>query len=108
MAIFNEGQIIIMDPNLLEETIAEGCITIVINHLGELCTVTKLSNMVLDPSTLLKCIHMARTKTEQLQTLLQKACYKEIQNGKYNGSYEFCYIFSQLFFKFQRNLIRRI
>jgi uncharacterized protein YaaQ len=74
MAILNHGQSIVMDPTLLEESIAEGNLIITINHLGEICTLTKTGGILLDNITVLKCLQLAKNKTEELRILLQETC----------------------------------
>lgn len=74
MAILNHGRSIVMDPSLLEETLADGTITIAMNHLGEVCYLTKTGGVLLDSRVLMKCIGLARNQIESLRTLLQKAC----------------------------------
>lgn len=81
MAILNQGQSIVIDPTLLEENIAEGSLTIVMNHLGEICALTKTGGVLLDAVTLLKCVQLAKTKIEELRTFVQDTCVKT-EKGK--------------------------
>ena len=73
-AIFNNGRSIIVDPTLLEEALADGILTIVMNHLGELCYLGKTGNVLLDALTLMNCVRLAKTHMEALRTQVRQAC----------------------------------
>jgi exosome complex component RRP45 len=73
-AILNSGRSIIVDPTLLEEALADGTLTIVMNHLGELCYLAKTGNVLLDTLTLMNCVRLAKTHVETLGTQVRQAC----------------------------------
>ena len=50
MSVLQDGELMVVDPNLEEEAAAQGLMTVIMNAFGELCAVQKTSGIAL-PST---------------------------------------------------------
>jgi exosome complex component RRP45 len=72
-AFFHGGLIHVVDPNLLEEQVQEGSMTIGMNIHKELCTLVKSGGIAIDQEKLMECIHIASLKATQLTDLLKNA-----------------------------------
>ena len=50
MSVLQDGELMVVDPNLEEEAAAQGLMTVIMNAFGELCAVQKTSGIALPSS----------------------------------------------------------
>jgi exosome complex component RRP45 len=63
----------VLDPNLKEEEVMGGRITITINSQGEICAVQKGGGVGVSASELMRCIRIASAKAQSITETLKKA-----------------------------------
>ncbi|KAI8140310.1 ribosomal protein S5 domain 2-type protein [Fennellomyces sp. T-0311] len=86
-AFFDKGQLLVVDPNYLEEKVKEGDMTITMNIHKEICALSKAGGIPLDMQQVLRCSQIALIKvteaTEQIQKALEddKASRKKLSSG---------------------------
>ncbi|KAI0597693.1 ribosomal protein S5 domain 2-type protein [Biscogniauxia sp. FL1348] len=67
-----EGDIILMDANLLEEQLRVTSCTISLNKHGEICQIAKLGGTSVEAISLIQCTNAALTKVKELSTWLDQ------------------------------------
>eukprot|EP01128_Nolandella_sp_AFSM9_P012875 TRINITY_DN9711_c0_g1_i1.p1 TRINITY_DN9711_c0_g1~~TRINITY_DN9711_c0_g1_i1.p1 ORF type:complete len:433 (+),score=123.16 TRINITY_DN9711_c0_g1_i1:107-1300(+) len=81
-AIFQDGDVAIVDPNWKEERVMEGRITLILNIHKELCGVQKAGGVPLSPEAILKMAKIAMVKVKELTHILQVALKEDEQKRK--------------------------
>jgi len=66
----DDGEIVLLDGNLLEEQIRVGSCTISLNRHGEICQIAKLGGMPVEAVTLLQCSSIALVKVKAISAML--------------------------------------
>jgi len=61
---------VLVDADLLEEQLREGCMTVGINRHGEVCQIAKLGGVPIDAMVLLHCISVAAVKVKELSKFI--------------------------------------
>ncbi|KAL4427701.1 hypothetical protein ABPG75_001790 [Micractinium tetrahymenae] len=72
-ALWEDGELIAVDPSLKEEAAAAGKLTVTQNAFGELCSLQKIEGCGLGAPQLMRCVRLAATKVEELTAALRKA-----------------------------------
>ncbi|KAI7842022.1 hypothetical protein COHA_004223 [Chlorella ohadii] len=72
-ALWEDGELMVVDPSLKEEAAAAGRFTVTQNAFGELCALQKVDGCGLTPPQLMRCVRMATQKVEELTGLIRKA-----------------------------------
>ncbi|PSC74884.1 exosome complex component RRP45A isoform X1 [Micractinium conductrix] len=72
-ALFEEGELLLVDPSLKEEAAAAGKLTVTQNAFGELCSIQKIDGCGLGSAQLMRCIRLAAQKVEEQTAALRKA-----------------------------------
>eukprot|EP00798_Chlamydomonas_sp_ICE-L_P023908 gene23908-9476_t len=72
-ALFDDGNLIAVDPTLKEEASMQGATHIMVNPNKEVCAVHKAGGVGLSNSQFLRCVRLACTKVEELVSQLKKA-----------------------------------
>ncbi|KAI1487463.1 ribosomal protein S5 domain 2-type protein [Biscogniauxia mediterranea] len=67
-----EGEIILMDANMLEEQLRVTSCTISLNKHGEICQIAKLGGTPVEAISLIQCTNAALTKVKELSTWLDQ------------------------------------
>lgn len=62
-----------LDPNLKEEEVMGGRITITINSQGEICAVQKGGGVGVSASEVMRCLRIAAAKAQSMTETLKKA-----------------------------------
>ncbi|KAN0095373.1 exosome complex endonuclease 2/ribosomal RNA processing protein-like protein [Hyaloscypha variabilis] len=65
-----EGEVVLIDANLMEEQLREGSVTVGINRHGEVCQIAKLGGLLVDAVALLHCISVAGVKVKELSKFI--------------------------------------
>jgi len=63
---------VLVDTDLLEEGLREGCCTFGLNRHGEICQIAKLGGMPMDAVALLHCVNVAAIKVKTISTYITK------------------------------------
>ncbi|KAF9149467.1 Exosome complex component RRP43 [Linnemannia schmuckeri] len=71
-AIFDTTLTILADPNVTEETISEGQISITLDETGQLCGVTKIGAASCSQSVMKDCVQSAKKRTQQLRNIMNQ------------------------------------
>jgi exosome complex component RRP45 len=79
-ALFEEGQIIIVDPSLKEELVMEGRITFTLNSHREICAVQKSGGIPLSLDQIIQCSRIAAVKAEEITQLIQSSLKQQSSN----------------------------
>lgn len=69
----------LLDPSLLEETLAHSKLTLVLNAQREICVLDKSSGSPIAPHSLLDLIHIGLSRIQQLSDLLEHALKTDAQ-----------------------------
>ncbi|ORX49032.1 hypothetical protein BCR36DRAFT_404935 [Piromyces finnis] len=72
-AFFDEGDLMVVDPNLLEEQVKEGDMTITLNSHKELCIIHKAGGIPLEIDQILRCTKIASVKVSEITELINNA-----------------------------------
>lgn len=72
-ALFEGGELLVVDPSLKEEAAADGKFIVTQNAFGELCALQKVEGCGMTPPQLMRCIRLATQKVEELTSLIRKA-----------------------------------
>lgn len=67
-----------VDPNLKEEEVMGGRITITVNSQGEICAVQKGGGVGVSANELMRCIRIAAAKAQSITETLKKAVIYKI------------------------------
>jgi exosome complex component RRP45 len=65
-----EGEVVLVDANLMEEQLREGSVTVGINRHGEVCQIAKLGGLPVDAVALLNCVNVAGVKVKELSKFI--------------------------------------
>jgi exosome complex component RRP43 len=71
-AIFDTTLTILADPNVTEETISDGQISIALDETGQLCGVTKIGASSCSQSVMRDCVQSAKKRTQQLRDIMNQ------------------------------------
>lgn len=63
----------VVDPNLKEEEVMGGRVTITVNAQGDICAVQKGGGVGVSASELMRCIRIAAAKAQSMTETLKKA-----------------------------------
>lgn len=94
-AIFNNGDIILADPTLLEDQVSEAQLTIGLNSYKELCGFHLAGSAMMSPEQILQTTNRAATRANTVISLIKKSLAEDTearQDGKqagFSGSYLF-------------------
>lgn len=72
-AFYGGGEVILVDPDLMEEQLMEGSMTVTINKFGELCQISKAGGEPIEATKLLMCARVALNKTKEINEVIAKA-----------------------------------
>ncbi|CDS06032.1 hypothetical protein LRAMOSA08560 [Lichtheimia ramosa] len=72
-AFFDKGQLMVVDPNYLEEKVRVGTMTITMNIHKEICALSKAGGIPLEMDQVLRCSQIAVVKVSETTELIQKA-----------------------------------
>jgi exosome complex component RRP45 len=67
---FYEGELMVVDPNLKEEMVMDGRMTICINNHREICAVQKGGGVPIPIEQVIQCSRIAAVKVEEIHELL--------------------------------------
>ncbi|KAG0167897.1 Exosome complex component RRP45 [Apophysomyces sp. BC1034] len=70
---FDNGELLVVDPNYLEEQVQEGSMTITMNIHKEICALSKAGGIPLEMDQILRCSQIALVKVNDTTELIQKA-----------------------------------
>ncbi|CEG68377.1 hypothetical protein CU097_014231 [Rhizopus azygosporus] len=71
-AFFDKGELLVVDPNHLEEQCKEGNMTITMNINKEICALSKAGGIPLEMDQVLRCSQIALIKVTEVTELIQK------------------------------------
>ncbi|KAJ3123939.1 Exosome complex component RRP45 [Nowakowskiella sp. JEL0407] len=71
LSIFNNGETILLDPTLLEESAQQSQITFILNTHRELLSVLKSGGSAVSTETVLKCLQIAQLKVADVAELVR-------------------------------------
>jgi exosome complex component RRP45 len=63
---------VLVDTDLLEEALREGCYTVGMNRHGEICQIAKLGGVPVDAVALLHCVNVAAVKVKEISAFISK------------------------------------
>ncbi|KAG2183630.1 hypothetical protein INT43_006638 [Umbelopsis isabellina] len=72
-SFFADGELLVVDPSIIEEQIREGDMTIAMNIHKEICALSKAGGIPLEMDQIIRCSKIATTKTAEITELIQKA-----------------------------------
>ncbi|GAB5593540.1 3'-5'-exoribonuclease [Umbelopsis nana] len=72
-SFFAGGELLVVDPSIIEEQIREGDMTVAMNIHKEICTLSKAGGIPLEMDQIIRCSKIATTKTAEITELIQKA-----------------------------------
>ncbi|KAJ2961073.1 hypothetical protein NQZ79_g3574 [Umbelopsis isabellina] len=72
-SFFAGGELLVVDPSIIEEQIREGDMTIAMNIHKEICALSKAGGIPLEMDQIIRCSKIATTKTAEITELIQKA-----------------------------------
>jgi exosome complex component RRP45 len=72
-SFFAGGELLLVDPSIIEEQIREGDMTVAMNIHKEICTLSKAGGIPLEMDQIIRCSKIATTKTAEITELIQKA-----------------------------------
>lgn len=78
-ALFNEGTIVLADPTLLEEGVADANLILGINSYKEICTLHLGGNAFMNPDSILKCASKAANRAAFLITEIKRVLREDIE-----------------------------
>ncbi|KAK5644296.1 hypothetical protein RI129_008141 [Pyrocoelia pectoralis] len=78
-ALFNEGTIVLADPTLLEEGVADANLILGINSYKEICTLHLGGKAFMDPDIILKCASKAANRAAFLITDIKRVLREDIE-----------------------------
>ena len=70
---FLKGGIVILDPEIREETILDGKIVVCMNVYGDILTLQKSGGAALRPDIVIQCLEIALIKTKEITSQLRNA-----------------------------------
>jgi len=76
-AFFNGGADFVIDPNIKEELICDGMMSIAVNSHSEICAISKSGGCPVSKDLILRCTKIASERAVQLTSLLKTALKKE-------------------------------
>ncbi|KAI1661957.1 ribosomal protein S5 domain 2-like protein [Daldinia decipiens] len=82
---FYEGEITLLDVNLLEEQLRVSSCTISLNRYGEICQIAKLGGTPVEAATLLQCTGVALSKVKEFSTLLDQELAEDSKRRNKGG-----------------------
>ncbi len=80
-----EGEISLLDANLLEEQVRVGSYTISLNRHGEICQIAKLGGTPVDAIALLQCTSVALAKVKDFSDLLDQKLAEDAKRQDKGG-----------------------
>jgi exosome complex component RRP45 len=80
-----ENMRVLVDADLLEEQLREGCMTVGINRHGEVCQIAKLGGVPVDAVTLLHCISVAAIKVKELSKFIASRLEADVKKKDKGG-----------------------
>ncbi|KAI9489059.1 ribosomal protein S5 domain 2-type protein [Zychaea mexicana] len=72
-AFFDQGQLLVVDPNYLEEKLKQGSMVITMNIHKEICALSKAGGIPLEMDQVLRCSQIALVKVTETTEQIQKA-----------------------------------
>ncbi|KAH8549098.1 ribosomal protein S5 domain 2-type protein [Umbelopsis sp. PMI_123] len=72
-SFFDGGELLVVDPSIIEEQIREGDMTIAMNIHKEICALSKAGGIPLEMDQIIRCSKIATTKTAEITEMIQKA-----------------------------------
>lgn len=72
-SFFAGGELLVVDPSIIEEQIREGDMTVAMNIHKEICALSKAGGIPLEMDQIIRCSKIATTKTAEITELIQKA-----------------------------------
>ncbi|KAJ1499310.1 Exosome complex component RRP45 [Coelomomyces lativittatus] len=81
-AFFDQGNHLVIDPNLLEDTLKEGQLTLAINVHREVCAMSMTGGSPLQPSQVLQCTQHACQKVQKISQSIKEAIQEDYLNKK--------------------------
>lgn len=85
MALFDGGEMVVVDPTLREQQVCEGEIMVTANKHGEVCQIAKLGGVPADALAVLGCVEMAVNKVRALDTVVAEALEKDARKRDIGG-----------------------
>jgi len=79
---FDGGEIFVVDPNLKEELIMDGRMTLTMNSHREMCAVQKGGGIPITMEQVIQCARIAAVKVEEITTLIREALNQDILERK--------------------------
>ncbi|KAL8732019.1 MAG: hypothetical protein Q9166_002971 [cf. Caloplaca sp. 2 TL-2023] len=77
MALFEDGDKVVVDATLREQQCCEGEVVVTANKHGEVCQIAKLGGVPADALVLLKCVDVAVAKVKELEAVIGTALEKD-------------------------------
>ena len=81
----DEGEISVLDANLLEEQIRVGSCTISLNRHGEICQIAKLGGTPVEAVALLQCTSIALSKVKEISSVLDRRLAEDAKRRDQGG-----------------------
>jgi len=78
-AFFDNGELLVVDPTMLEDQIREGDMTITMNIHKEICALSKAGGIPLEMDQVIRCSKIAIVKVTEITEQIQKALAKDRQ-----------------------------
>eukprot|EP01119_Soliformovum_irregulare_P018220 TRINITY_DN5540_c0_g1_i2.p1 TRINITY_DN5540_c0_g1~~TRINITY_DN5540_c0_g1_i2.p1 ORF type:complete len:465 (-),score=146.93 TRINITY_DN5540_c0_g1_i2:304-1530(-) len=72
-AFFEDGEVVIVDPNRKEELVMNGRMSITLNAHREICAVQKGGGPALDSKQIIQCARIAAVKVEEIIEIIHKS-----------------------------------
>ncbi|KAJ2829609.1 3'-5'-exoribonuclease [Coemansia erecta] len=72
-AFFGDGELMVLDPGLLEEQAQVSGFTVTLNAHGEVCALNKAGGIPLTPKQIQRCIQIALAKVDEINEKIQEA-----------------------------------
>ncbi len=81
----DDGDMALLDANLLEEQVRVGSCTISLNRHGEICQIAKLGGTPVEAVALLQCASLALTKVKDLSDILDQKLVEDVKRRNRGG-----------------------
>jgi len=83
-AFFDNGELLVVDPNLLEEQIRAGDMTITMNAHKEICALSKAGGIPLEMDQVMRCSKTAAVKVAEITEQIQQCLKADLERRRAN------------------------
>lgn len=76
---------VLVDAELLEESLREGSVTVGMNRHGEVCQIAKLGGVPVDALVLLRCVEVAGVKVKEMSKFIARRLEEDAKRRDKGG-----------------------